>query len=302
MLVEHGHDISGTTAQRPTNAEVGQRFFDTTIGRGVVYNGSTWQASSDVAPSTGTGTAGLANALAAGAGTTGTTTTAGGAGGAASLTAGAGGAKTGTGAAAGGAGGASTLTAGAGGATASSGSDAGGAGGGVTLTAGAGGAASAGTGNGGAGGNVNLVPGAGGASAGGTAGAAGEIQFNGGGCDFAKYGMGGLATPTATNCTFFLATRAYRVKSVSAIWDVAAGGVSTIDVIKDTGTNAIAGGTSILAAALSINTTARTVANPSLAASAATLLLAAGNRLSLKYNHAIQSTAGLFVQVQLAPM
>lgn len=42
MLVEHGHDVSGTTAQRPTNAEVGQRFFDTTLGKLLVYTGSAW--------------------------------------------------------------------------------------------------------------------------------------------------------------------------------------------------------------------------------------------------------------------
>ncbi len=53
---------------------------------------------------------------------------------------------------------------------------------------------------------------------------------------------------------------------------------------------------------LSINSTARTVATPALSGTAATLLLAAGDRLSLKYNHTIQSTAGLFVQVELAPM
>ncbi len=42
MLVEHGHDISGPTANRPTNAEAGQRFFDTTLGVELVYNGTTW--------------------------------------------------------------------------------------------------------------------------------------------------------------------------------------------------------------------------------------------------------------------
>lgn len=41
-IVEHGHDISGTTAQRPTNPDIGQRFFDTTLGVLLTWNGSTW--------------------------------------------------------------------------------------------------------------------------------------------------------------------------------------------------------------------------------------------------------------------
>lgn len=42
-LVEHGHDLSGTTAQRPTNVEPGQRYFDTTLNRQLVWNGTAWQ-------------------------------------------------------------------------------------------------------------------------------------------------------------------------------------------------------------------------------------------------------------------
>lgn len=41
-IVEHGHDISGTTAQRPANPDVGQRFFDTTLGQLLVYDGTAW--------------------------------------------------------------------------------------------------------------------------------------------------------------------------------------------------------------------------------------------------------------------
>lgn len=40
-LVEHGHDLSGTTAQRPTNVEVGQRYYDTDLGQHLIYTGST---------------------------------------------------------------------------------------------------------------------------------------------------------------------------------------------------------------------------------------------------------------------
>lgn len=49
---EHGHPTSGTTAQRPTNCEVGFRYFDTTLGQTVVYNGSGWTLSTRVPVST----------------------------------------------------------------------------------------------------------------------------------------------------------------------------------------------------------------------------------------------------------
>lgn len=58
-LVEFGHDISGTTSQRPTNVEAGQRFFDTTLGRELVYNGSAWVTKDGAAPvASGVGAAG----------------------------------------------------------------------------------------------------------------------------------------------------------------------------------------------------------------------------------------------------
>lgn len=41
--VHHGHDQSGTTAQRPTNADVGFAYWDTTLSQTVVWNGSAWK-------------------------------------------------------------------------------------------------------------------------------------------------------------------------------------------------------------------------------------------------------------------
>jgi hypothetical protein len=38
----NGHDLSGTTAQRPTTCEPGETFFDTTIGQLMVWNGTNW--------------------------------------------------------------------------------------------------------------------------------------------------------------------------------------------------------------------------------------------------------------------
>jgi len=42
MLTVNGHDGSGTTAQRPANAEIGQPFFDTQVGAPLVWNGTAW--------------------------------------------------------------------------------------------------------------------------------------------------------------------------------------------------------------------------------------------------------------------
>lgn len=173
----NGHDLAGTTTNRPTNMKVGETYFNTTTGRLEVANGTKMQNVTDV-PDATTG-AGVASGSVGAAGAPGTGTTAGGAGGALNDVGGAGGSKATTGAAAGGAGGAASQVGGAGGNTASSGTDAGGAGGNSGLTGGAGGNATAGTGNGGAGGNVILTPGAGGTSAGGSAGAIGTISFAG---------------------------------------------------------------------------------------------------------------------------
>jgi len=42
-LVRDGHDTSGPTANRPTNAEIGAHFFDTTTLQDLVWNGTVWQ-------------------------------------------------------------------------------------------------------------------------------------------------------------------------------------------------------------------------------------------------------------------
>lgn len=47
-LVEAGKDISGPTAARPSSAEPGQRFFDTTTGIMYGWNGSAWQPFSGI--------------------------------------------------------------------------------------------------------------------------------------------------------------------------------------------------------------------------------------------------------------
>lgn len=49
-LVEHGFDISGTTAQRPSAPDVGCRFFDTTLNQSLVWSGTAWVSSDGGSP------------------------------------------------------------------------------------------------------------------------------------------------------------------------------------------------------------------------------------------------------------
>ncbi len=195
------------------------------------------------------------------------------AGGAASLVGGAGGAT--------GLGGAVAITAGA--PTAAAGSD-------VTITA------SAGAGSANNGGSVNVVPGAAV-----TTGAPGTVKVNGdSNLMCASYYFTG--TPAATSQVFYIANRPLLVTSLSEVHSTAAGGTSTLDVTKDTGTDAPAGGTALGQAAFNLASTANTVQNATPSATVATKTLAAGNRLSVKFNHAIQASAGVVVTACMAPL
>lgn len=108
-------------------------------------------------------------------------------------------------------------------------------------------------------------------------------------------------TPAATDQVFFIATRAMKITSISQVHSVAAGGTSTLDVTKDVTTDAPGAGTVVTTAPFNLNATANTVQAGTLAA-AATITLAAGNRLSVNYNHAIQSSAGVVVTVLMQPL
>lgn len=165
-----------------------------------------------------------------------------------------------------------------------------GAGSTVTLTASAGVASTNG------GGDVNLVPGA---AAG--AGIPGAIKVNGNAnlmC--ASYYFTG--TPAATSQVFYIANRPLIVTSLSNVFSVAAGGTSTLDVTKDTGTAAPAGGTALGQAAFNLAATANTVQNATLNATIATITMAAGDRLAVKFNHAIQASVGVVVTACMAPL
>lgn len=113
------------------------------------------------------------------------------------------------------------------------------------------------------------------------------------------------ATPaTATDASFFVATRAYIVVSVSEVHSVAAGGASALQVVKDTGTGAPGAGSDLLTnntnAGFDLNATANTVQVGTLVA-VGTRTLAAGDRLSYDFAQAIQSSAGVTITACMAP-
>lgn len=112
-----------------------------------------------------------------------------------------------------------------------------------------------------------------------------------------------VGTPVATTQVFFVASRAMIITAVRQIHSVAAGGTSTMTITKDTGTDAPGAGTSIHASGtFNLNATANTSQSATLSATPATLTLAAGDRLSIKFAHAVQSSAGVVVSVALTPV
>jgi len=108
-------------------------------------------------------------------------------------------------------------------------------------------------------------------------------------------------TPAATDAVFFIATRAYNIVSISAVFSVTAGGASKLQVTKDTATDAPGAGTDILTnntnTGFDLALTANTVQVGTFAATS----LAAGDRLAVDYAQAIQNTAGLVVTACLSP-
>jgi hypothetical protein len=113
----------------------------------------------------------------------------------------------------------------------------------------------------------------------------------------------GQTTEAATDRAFFIANRAYQVTAIRQVHGVAAGGASTLQVTKDTGTTAPGAGTDLLqSTGFNLNATANTVQTGTLTATTADLQLAAGDRLSLDFANTIQSTAGLVVTVSLKPI
>lgn len=110
-----------------------------------------------------------------------------------------------------------------------------------------------------------------------------------------------LANGSLATQSFFLANRDLQIASVQMFWSTAGtdAGAVTIDVTKDTGTQAPGAGTSVLSAAVSAKTAANTVNAVTLSATVANLLLAAGNRLSVKFTGTLTALAGVVVVVNV---
>lgn len=108
----------------------------------------------------------------------------------------------------------------------------------------------------------------------------------------------------ATDAVFFIATRPYILVSVSEVHSAAAGGASALQVVKDTGTAAPGAGTDLLTnntnTGFDLNAIANTVQVGTLVVQA-TRTLAVGDRLSIDFANAIQSSAGVVVTACLAP-
>ena len=231
------------------------------------------------ASATGTGTVGNSVIVSGTAGTA-DAGAAGGNGGNAFVAAGAGG--TGL---TGGVGGSLTLQAGIGGAGSGG---TGGSGGSATLQAGAGGATNAN------GGNVNLIPGAGAGT-----GRNGEVRVNSSTAGFIPVTFNYYAG--AIDTSFFIASRAYRVRSIILRVDVTAGAITALIKKAPSGT-AINAGTSISTTAFALDGVAFTNQNGVLSATPADLEIAAGDAIGIDFSGVVAVGAAGSVTVTLAPL
>ncbi len=102
-----------------------------------------------------------------------------------------------------------------------------------------------------------------------------------------------------TNRTFFIADRNYTAIVESEVHAVAAGGTSTATVTKESGTTAAGSGLALLGTANDLNATANVVQSDLLVTTLGYVNLRVGDRLSYKFNHAVQSSSGLAVTVSL---
>lgn len=272
-------------------------------GAAASTNGAGGAAACNGGNGTGTGAGGNATVTAgqSGAGATGN-------GGAATVTGGAAASTNGTGGAASligglgtgtGAGGAITITSGAAGATGvagavniSVGSATAGNGSSMTLTGGNG------AGGTNAGGDVNIVPGTAVST-----GIPGELKVNSAAGIWEVNWQQFLAASvpvSGTSYPVYLACRAMRVKAVKVCCSSTAT-TPTVDVTKDTGTTAPGAGTSVLTGAISFSGTANTVVSGTLSSTIATITMAAGDRLSLKWGGTVGSITGAIVNILLVP-
>ncbi len=109
-------------------------------------------------------------------------------------------------------------------------------------------------------------------------------------------------TAAATDQVFFVATRSMKVIACSEVHSAAAGGTSVLQVVKDTSTDAPGAGTDLLTTGFNLASTANTVQVGALTGTVATVTLAAGDRLSVDYANAVQSSTGVAVTCMLTPL
>ncbi len=101
---------------------------------------------------------------------------------------------------------------------------------------------------------------------------------------------------------FFIADRAYQVMAIREVHATAGNdaGAVAAQITKDTGTNAPGAGTDLLTSTgFNMKAAANTVQTGTLVGTAATLLLAAGDRLAIDFNGTLTSLAGVVVTVVL---
>ena len=106
--------------------------------------------------------------------------------------------------------------------------------------------------------------------------------------------------------TFFIAPRPLTIARVDFIWGTNFASGVTLNFTKDTGTTAAGGGTSILSSGTAIavdgtGTAVNTVNTPALTSTAATLQMAPGDRLAVKWS-ATTTGAGVCAIVTFAPV
>jgi hypothetical protein len=102
---------------------------------------------------------------------------------------------------------------------------------------------------------------------------------------------------------FFIADRAYVVDSIREVHSAAGthSAAVSLQVTKDTGTDAPGAGTDLLSTAFDLKGTANTVQSAALTSDGAALTLAAGNRLSVDYAGVLTTVAGVVVTAMLTP-
>jgi hypothetical protein len=109
----------------------------------------------------------------------------------------------------------------------------------------------------------------------------------------------GPAAADAVDIPIFIADRAYEVVSIKEVHGTAGGAGAAVVAKKCTGTQAASAGAALHTGSIDLTATANTVITPTLTATAADLVLAAGDRVALDFSGTISPLAGMNVTVVL---